>query len=436
MGSAPKFRRQPSRGHYATGPRRWVCTWTLLLVFSVGQMAVVVAHAKAPQFTSGTTGEPPADDVPRRSGQSEPAPTVNREVLEQSLGLGREFLLKSQLADGTFRYKVNCLTGEVAAEQDAVRQAGALWGLSLIHRDHPSPDTRSAVLRGLAFYTRNSHLSADGCRFVRFPGAAEGESGTVALVALALIEFLRAEPRGHEDLRRQLDEYVAFLVSLQRADRRFYKNYQLSSGIGLGLPSPYFDGEILLALVKAARYLNHDELRSRVVPAASAMHAAYVANPVKYGIDDSRTKGFFQWGCLAYSELSASGWPGTEPYAGRTIALAHWMIDVHKTLDKRGNTAYAHEGLIVAFQAAHESGDDKSRDAIRTAIERGLGKLVTWQVGGPRPNGYLREHAPAFASCRGGILNSAENPWLRIDTTQHQMHAIVLALRYVWPAED
>ena len=115
-------------------------------------------------------------------------------MLDQSLALGRQFLLASQLPTGVFRYHVNFLTGEVAPEQSPVRQAGALWGLALIHQDQPSAETREAVLRGLAFFSQHSQRTAEGRRFIRFPGDGNGDSGAVALVALTLIDFLRAEP--------------------------------------------------------------------------------------------------------------------------------------------------------------------------------------------------------------------------------------------------
>ena len=95
---------------------------------------------------------------------------LTRDMLDQSLALGRQFLLTSQLPSGLFRYHVNFRTGEVLPEQSPVRQAGALWGVALIHQDQPAADTRAAVLRGLAYFSEHSQLTADGRRFIRFPG--------------------------------------------------------------------------------------------------------------------------------------------------------------------------------------------------------------------------------------------------------------------------
>jgi hypothetical protein len=367
----------------------------------------------------------PTDD------QVAPGP-LTREMLDHSLALGRQFLLTSQLPTGVFRYHVNFLTGEVAPEQSPVRQAGALWGLALIHQDQPSPETREAVLRGLAFFAQHSQLTSEGRRFIRFPGDDNGDSGSVALVALTLIDFLRAEPVDqHPPLRRQLDEYLRFLASLERPDHRFYRQYLLSSGEGWGESSPYFDGEILLALVKAARHLQHEDLQSLILRAADASYAAYAREAIEQRRDDPATKGYFHWACMAFVELHASQWPDTERYAQRAIDMAHWMIDVHKTLDRPFNTAYAYEGIVSAYCLAQSVGDAASQEQFRRVIEAGLAKLSTWQVGSTHANAYLRRHSDYYAPCTGGILSAQDNPWLRIDMTQHQMHAVILARRYV-----
>jgi UDP-N-acetylmuramoyl-tripeptide--D-alanyl-D-alanine ligase len=111
------------------------------------------------------------------------------------------------------------------------------------------------------------------------------------------------------------------------------------------------------------------------------------------------------------------------------------MIDVHRVAQRRRNTAYAYEGIVTAYHVARQIGDTQAARKFRLVIEEGLTKLTGWQVGGPIPSPYLRQQADFDPSCAGGVLGADENPWLRIDTTQHQMHAVILARRYVWAAE-
>ncbi len=371
--------------------------------------------------------------TPALGDRSSASSRLNRPLLDQSLAMGKKFLLASQLPDGTFRYHVDFLTGKTAPEQGPVRQAGALWGLALIHRDDPSAATREGVLRGLAFFAKHSHLTDQQERFIRYPGALDGDSGVVALVALTLIDFLRAEPADqHDALRIQLGQYLKFLLSMRRSDQRFYRKYLLHSGEGWGNASPYFDGEILLALVKAARHADRVDLKSQCMQSAEAMYRAYVKDAVEQRHDSAATKGFYQWGSMAFLELYCAHWDSTRLFAQHTIDMAHWMIDAHHMLQRRRNTAYALEGVISAYYLAAQVGDTDAAEKFRHAIEQGLAKLTSWQVAGPIPSAYLRNATHYDPSCAGGVLGADGNPWLRIDTTQHQMHAVILARRFVW----
>lgn len=80
----------------------------------------------------------------------------------------------------------------------------------------------------------------------------------MALMALALIDFLRSEDSFEEypEYEAALVKYLDFLMSLRLSNGQFYKSYEYESGTGGGNPSPYFDGEILLALVKARNHLD------------------------------------------------------------------------------------------------------------------------------------------------------------------------------------
>lgn len=398
--------------------------------------AFLLASALANSLAGQDRTDVDADDE-RGSIQAhdaEPTTPLTRESLDEALALGRRFLLASQLPSGLFRYRVDFISGETLPEQGAVRQAGALWGVALLHLDQPSDETRAAVLRGLDYFLAHSHCSDSGARWLQFPGQDEGETGAVALVALTLIDFLRAAPGDqHAVYRQHLAEYLRFLLSLERSGGQFFRRYLVRSGEGWGRPSPYYDGEVLLAFVKAARYLSHDELRPVALRAGDAMFESWARKALQEGNDDPLTKGFFQWGCMAYAEMQGAAWPGSESAAQRAIGLAHWMIDVHRPLERRGNTGYAMEGVISAYAVAAAIGDRAAQAKFQELAENVLARLVTWQIGHSRANAFLQAHGAPDPQFVGGVLGAADDPRLRIDTTQHQMHAVILARRYLYP---
>jgi UDP-N-acetylmuramoyl-tripeptide--D-alanyl-D-alanine ligase len=226
---------------------------------------------------------------------------------------------------------------------------------------------------------------------------------------------------------------LQFLLSLERPDGQFYRRYLVRSGEGWGRPSPYYDGEILLALVKAACYLSHDELRPVAQRSGDVLFEAWARKPLQDGQDAPLTKGFFQWGCMAYSEMHRAAWPGNDSAAGHAIALADWMIEVHRPLERRGNTGYAIEGVLSAYAVAEATGDAASQGKFRRVAEAVLAKLVTWQVGHSQANGFLRSCGRIDPQFVGGVMGAADDSRLRIDITQHQMHAVILARRYLLP---
>jgi hypothetical protein len=67
---------------------------------------------------------------------------------------------------------------------------------------------------------------------------------------------------------------------------------------------------------------------------------------------------------------------------------------------------------------------------LHCTINKGMGQLLSWQVGmgAEQANGKWDGKVGL-----GGVQNSVDETGLRIDVTQHQMHATILTRRYVHP---
>ncbi|MFH0770264.1 MAG: hypothetical protein V1926_02700 [Candidatus Peregrinibacteria bacterium] len=358
---------------------------------------------------------------------------LTRAILDESLGLGKSFLLANQKKEGNFNYQYDFVEKTFSADDNQVRQVGPLWGLSLIHQDSQSEETRSALLKGFTFFKRYSVAAAGGGRFVAYPGAANGETGTIALLSLALTEFLRTEPSAPEaaEIKADLDQYIAFLLTLRRPDGCFASEFALTDGTPSGDPSPYFDGETLLALSKAVRSLGHSDLLPTILGSAECMYQRYEEEPLKNEPDPALAKSFYQWGTMAFYEIAQTGGASAALYRDRAIAMADWIIDGHDILSCTRNTGYAYEGLIHAFELARQKGDRDAQKKFAGVIDQGLWKLTRWQVSHSAQNKFLQGHPTKDPLAVGGIMNKNDEPLLRIDITQHQMHAVVLARRFV-----
>lgn len=358
-----------------------------------------------------------------------PGDRLSPQLVRRSILLARRYLLAIQKDGGNFVYELDLRSGKARSTDNDVRQAGTSWALVLAHRACASAKSRDAVVRMLQFWWDHSQDIGAG-RLAPFYGQDPfGDTGLLALLTLTHIEALQADLP--EDVRPQvrtkLDGYLTLLLSLRNEDGHFDSRYS-NVGHEFGRPNAYYDGESLLAITRAAREAGYDKLQPLIMASAEVMHRRWVVQAAAADPDHPAMKGFFHWGIMAYDQIVDSGWEGSHVYAQRAVDLAVWMVDVHRTLQRTRNTGYAYEGIIPAWRLAGRLGRQADQRKLAATIEQGLLKLCTWQVGSPVANPELAA-ARAHRRAIGGVMNRRFDPWLRNDTTQHQLNALLLADR-------
>lgn len=359
-------------------------------------------------------------------------------VLLASFKKGRDFLLANQKPAGNFNYEYDFTSRTFSRGDNQVRQAGALWGLATCYRFDPNDKNRVAIEKGFEFYFTYTKPWGENGLIIDYPGSPITMTGTVALVSLAIVDYLRANPPLADDMKRKLeshlDGYLAFLVGQQFKSGQFSLGVVHAINMKIGQSNPYFNGETLLALIKAAKYTDHKELIPVIEKAAPFLAKKYTVIAWAKDADSTRTKGFYQWGSMAFWEYQDAGWKNAEIFRDTTLAMGWWMIYTHKTLGRSRNTAYAYEGLVHAWLIAKDKENKIAQARLRRTLDRGLYKLTTWQVEGPlrAKNEFLNNHRTNDLQAIGGIMNHKSQAPLRIDVTQHQMHAVSLALEHVY----
>lgn len=358
---------------------------------------------------------------------------LTRPLLSRSLELGAKYLVAHQKPEGNFDYEYDWRDQSLSGDDNETRQAGALWGLALLYQTLKTPELAAATERGLTFFDRNSRASgAERC--TSYLNADTGQTGTVALVALAYIEYLRASPdlpaEKRQGYEQRLDQYLQMLLDSVHPTGLWYSAYAVKGCKARGEPSPYSDGEALLALTKAAKYLGRTQYIGPVMLSAAAGRRLNIQEARAADADSDTTKGYYQWSSMAFYEIATSDFPHAEEYANVVIELADWMIDEHKVLTRLRNTGYAFEGITHAYALAKRQNDAAHVAKFGCAIDIGLEHLMSWQVGGPLPNRYTASANDPRAL--GGVQNAAFDSPLRIDVVQHQMHATALALEHVY----
>lgn len=361
--------------------------------------------------------------------------------IEQSLALGKRFLLSSQLAEGNFRYEYDWKRQKDSLDDSSVRQAGTLWALVLLHKDAPDPELAAAIRKAIAYFAKRSHDLPGGHRILRYPGEKAGKLGTLALIALSHVDFLRQEgavpPGGdeHKELEKNLRGYLKQILRAEDEDQHLLRGlYSLEDGSYKKKKekiSPYYNGESLLVLSKWAQQLPDEEAQElwERIGRISKAGAVHVMEAEKN--DDWKwLKGYYQWSSMAWHELLQTGKPQFQEYSENLLQYAEYVVQKHSGKADRGrrfNKGVILEGLHPAIVEAQQRGDARG-DKFRCWALRGLRSMVQLQVGHALV-------APEVADGRhqavaiGGFQGNAKTPKLRIDTTQHSMHAVLQAKR-------
>lgn len=241
---------------------------------------------------------------------------------------------------------------------------------------------------------------------------------------------------------------------MQLPNKHFADAYYFGTGKTSERSSPYYDGETMLCLVKAAKYIPGyapiTPLLERTTPILAKAYSIDVWGAItddddgdddaaqrqqqQKHFDSDQTKGFYQWGSMFMTEYFEAGWSDTELCGDFVMVLGHWILYTHNVLHRQKNTGYAFEGIISAYEIAKYRDDEEAIKVLELAIDQGLHKLTTWQVGGPlsQKNEFLVQNPTLEKIAIGGIMNAKDEAPLRIDTTQHQMHALMMALTSVY----
>ena len=369
----------------------------------------------------------------------EDRPDIDRRILVASIEAARAYMLNNQKPEGDFIYEYDTLRRQRADDNNQVRQAGALWALASLCRDRPTDMTHNATVRGLDFFFRNSKPVDAAYTAPIFPDTDEIKTGMVALVCLSLVDFCRARDaykpivgRGLYD--SWLTQYLNYLQHMELENGSWGRKFVVSRNEREGIHSPYYDGECLLAYCRAARYMDRKELIPRIESIAPKLAEHYTVEAWDQDLDSEETKGFFQWGCMAFAEYVEAGWKDADLIADAAMALAWWQIHEYRVQLRRGNTAYAVEGLLAAYRVARFRHNTADMDRLRNVAIEVLQRLIPWQIGGP-----LQEHNPFLRSRRvpalalGGVMSQSDSGIVRIDIVQHQLHAMLMAVDLIFP---
>lgn len=307
---------------------------------------------------------------------------LNSTILSESLSLGCDYIAANQNPKvGNFQYQYDFVKRKLDHGDSPVRQAGALWGMTLCYQSHPNNEKyKRAVQLGIGFFVKhtidgptirtttasNAHgRSAKKTRMIQYPNGYDdrSQSGVNALFGLSIIDYIRTVRDNDNDpgidtnphfysvdqLLEVLDGTIQFLLYMQNEDHHFSSEYDITEQMKTEESSPYYDGEIMLCLVKCAKYIykndqnDYDNNKALLVPiieeTVPVLLKSYTVDVWRYEHDSDVTKGFYQWSSMFCEEYyTEAEWKDYEYYGDYVLVAAHWIIHTHRILFRKRNT--------------------------------------------------------------------------------------------------
>ncbi|MBW2704162.1 MAG: hypothetical protein JRF33_25360, partial [Deltaproteobacteria bacterium] len=242
--------------------------------------------------------------------------------------------------------------------------------------------------------------------------------------------------------RKILEQVLGGLLNglwwTQKRDGHFADHVHLLSVVPSNVTSPYADGEALLALSRGAVVLKRKAWAERLRSTALRLMDAYSRRAWAENPDSDDTKGFYQWGSMAFDVLGQARWMKREEADRFILALAWWQLHVHRLLERKGNIAYAVEGLVLALPAARRQKLESAVKSLEAALEIGVLRLLRLQVSGPRykDNPFLANLGRVDPRAVGGVIKQQRGGLIRVDMVQHHALALLGYLRLAFLEEQ
>jgi len=342
---------------------------------------------------------------------------ISSEVAEDRIRLAAKHLLKVQRSDGLFNYQFDFIRGSWRDRDNMVRQTGAGFALAEYLKVTKNDEAKGALIRTLKAYESLSIVFGPGLVVAGGTQLSVTKTGATALALLTeLLYFEATRDPQFEDLRQG---WFQALQALHLKGRGFMKgpdNFE---------DSPYYNGEVWLALAHHARLFGTDSKAQEILEDVDASF-------IKRYTEEPHV-GFFHWGAMAAATRLEG--TGAKKYLGFIRGQTTAFLDhLRPEVNPRSNACYSVEGLSTAATVIGRGlhGDPGLRKQLLQRIETEIKKSLSFQIM-PGQNrlefgGGRVLYSDDLKNFAGAFVDGLYRPQARIDSTQHCLSAL---LKYV-----
>lgn len=342
---------------------------------------------------------------------------LNTEELRQTVKNGVSWINNAQESSGHFRYEYAPFWDRYIDDDNIVRQAGAFYLLGEVTiRDKDKRfDLKSTTEKAVSYFEANSKTGKFNDKNFRCVLKTENKCtlGGTSLALIGLLDLVKAYPATLNKNENLIEEYKNYIVAMKVSGAGFRDSFYFNRDQSLS-ESSFSNGEAFLALVRYYQYNSKAEIKTMIEESFAYFDKIYRAEW------DSN---FYLWGMAALKDWNVL-FP-REEYYSFVKDFTDWRIE--KQQKSRGTShnkcAYI-EGVISAYSVLEKKTDEKEKYLeeidfwLLKSKDLQIEKNDTVKIGFNQ--GKLRVvKMENSARAIGGFLTGYEEPFQRIDFTQH-----------------
>lgn len=184
---------------------------------------------------------------------------LTNEELKGSINAGTTWLIHAQEANGHFKYEYLPFEGTYRADDNMVRQTGALYALGEVRRRTvgKDPEIDRAMEKSISFFQElsreGSHNGKTFSCIVKNEKSSRCPLGATSLALVGILSYVDVHPEKAPLYKKQIEAYATFIL-MQQKENGGFRNLYAHKGTANDEESAFSNGEALLALVRYYQY--------------------------------------------------------------------------------------------------------------------------------------------------------------------------------------
>ncbi len=394
-----------------------LCVFLALPMCAFGQTASVQNTFTSPQEQLAALTQ----ELKRIGYQNDPAlirPLSSQEI-DTILDAGITWLSNAQEDTGHFKYEYVPYENRYLADDNIVRQTGALYILGEISKKDTQHvyDLQNTMIRTAKYFERLSEKGSFNNQTFRCivdgGGSHSCKLGATSLALIGMLDFVETYPQYQSTYRSLITDYANFILAMKKKDAGFRNVFNTNLMSGPDTESSFSNGEALLALVRYYQFKPDTTLKGVIDDVFE-----YIRTDVPFDT------ALYLWATAAVKDMDML-WHNDE-YFAYIKSYTDWRVEGFSNFRSTTHNMCAYiEGVVSAYPVLASRLNHDELQKYRDEIDFWLSKNSQLQITAKDTVRLRNTREISFTQLEnphqalGGFLTGSDELTQRVDFTQH-----------------